>query len=148
MTNNPGNKLALAAASVAARRLAWCDPGASGQYGHDKYANQGRDDEQSGHQARSASTQIKGETRGNFIKMKSYSNQQKCQPMTAEWIKLHPAEAKQVKIDCAAQSNQIKLNQSNQIKLNTDAGDGRRATRSRARRRTSAFAPRSAAGPA
>ena len=118
MTNNPANKLALAAAlsllgaSLGVSQAQAADTGAS--------STQIKGETSATHiKGESSSTQIKGETRGNFSKMQSYSNQQKCQPMTAQWIKLHQAEANQIKLNCAAQSNQIKLNQSNQLKLDS-----------------------------
>ena len=109
MTNNPANKLALAAALSLL--------GASLGVTQAQAASTGATSTQI--KGETSSTQIKGETQGNFIKMQSYSNQQKCQPMTAQWIKLHQAEANQIKLNCAAQSNQIKLNQSNQLKLDS-----------------------------
>jgi hypothetical protein len=116
MTNNPANKLALAAAltllgaslGVSQAQAASTDT-TSTQIKGETTSNQDKD---------YSSSQIKGETNANFLKRSATSNQQKCAPMTAQWIKLHPAESKQLKLDCAAQSNQIKLNQSNQIKLN------------------------------
>ena len=116
MTNNPANKLALAAAltllgaslGVSQAQAASTDT-TSTQIKGETTSNQDKD---------YSSSQIKGETNANFLKRSATSNQQKCAPMTAQWIKLHPAQARQIKLDCAAQSNQIKLNQSNQIKLN------------------------------
>ena len=125
MTNNPGNKLALAAAlsllgaSLGVTQAQAASTGTtSTQIKGETTSNQDKDFSSNQIKGETSSTQIKGEARGTFIKMSTYSNQQKCQPMTAEWIKLHQAQANQLKLDCAAQSNQIKLNQSNQIKLN------------------------------
>jgi len=107
MTNNSGNKLALAAALS----LLGASLGVNSAQAASTQIK-----------GETSSTQIKGETRATFIKMESYSNQQKCVPATAEWVKLHPAEANQAKLKCGTQSNQLKLDQSNQIKLNSTGG--------------------------
>lgn len=117
MTNNSGNRLALAAALS----LLGASLGVSAAQAANSDATSIPNKVELAalflkHEA--TSTQIKGETTSTQIKGETTSNQQKCTPMTAQWIKLHQAEANQIKMNCAAQSNQIKLNQSNQIKLN------------------------------